>query len=275
MIQSIGGASAASSDYLRTLLGRLDTDQDDQVSKSEFTSAMPDEASASAAADLFDTLDSESAGALSLDDLESAFQQLSSEMASSLIGEQAEDSGRPAGGPPPGGPPPGGPPPGAVSEEEEEEEDALSAMFSDLDTDGDGTVSQAEFLAARPKEVSEEEAADLYSELAGEDAEGMTEEQFVAAMKEVRPEPPPAPSRRGDASDAVPDADAAMAAYDGDGDGAIASDEATATLSEGEAATGSSQAAMLLGDLLKAIGAYQRFQTPERVQAQSLLSVDA
>lgn len=273
MIQSIGGASAASSDYLRTLLSRLDTDQDDEVSKTEFTSAMPDEASASAAAELFDTLDSENAGALSLDDLESAFQQLSSEMASSLIGEQAEGGGRPAGGPPPGGPPPGGPPPGAMSEEEEDE--VLSSMFSDLDTDGDGTVSQAEFLAARPEDVSEEQAADLYSRLAGEGAEGMTEEQFVAAMKEARPEPPPAASRRGDASDAVPDVDAAMAAYDGDGDGAIASDEAAATLSKGDAATGSSQAGLLLGDLLKAIGAYQRFQTPERVEAQSLLSVDA
>ncbi|MBR0679371.1 hypothetical protein GXW74_02640 [Roseomonas eburnea] len=62
-------------------------------------------------------------------------------------------------GPPPGGPPPGGPPPGgagAASSTEgsanaaaTSESDAVQSLFNSLDTDGDGTVSQAELEAGR------------------------------------------------------------------------------------------------------------------------------
>lgn len=88
---------------------------------------------------MFAQADSDQSGGLTLDEFKTA----------------AKAGGPPPGGRPPGGPPPGGPPPGAAAGSAQgsanaagtEASSALDSVFNALDTDGDGTVSQAELAA--------------------------------------------------------------------------------------------------------------------------------
>jgi len=75
----------------------------------------------------------------------------------------------------PGGPPPAG---GPASSEE---------TYDALDTDQNGTVSQAEFLAAKPDDVSTEDATALFASLDTESSGSITLEQFSAFMDSSRP----------------------------------------------------------------------------------------
>ncbi|KQW31046.1 hypothetical protein ASE36_01770 [Rhizobium sp. Root274] len=61
-------------------------------------------------------------------------------------------------------------------------------LFSAIDADGDGKITQDEFVSARPKEMSEEEATARFSELDSEGSGFLTEETFAAGM----PQPPEA-----------------------------------------------------------------------------------
>lgn len=88
---------------------------------------------------MFTQADSNQSGGLSLDEFKAA----------------AKQGGPSRGGPPPGGPPPAGPPPsgaagstqGTANAAGTEASSALDSVFNALDTDGDGTVSQAELSA--------------------------------------------------------------------------------------------------------------------------------
>ncbi|MBW8284296.1 MAG: EF-hand domain-containing protein [Rhizobium sp.] len=66
-------------------------------------------------------------------------------------------------------------------------------LFARLDADGDGKVSQSEFVASRPDAMSEEEATALFAKFDGEGTGSLTEDQFVSAMEELRSEGPPPP----------------------------------------------------------------------------------
>lgn len=65
------------------------------------------------------------------------------------------------------------------------------ALFSKIDTDSDGNVTAAEFAAAQPDDVSEDQALELFKKLDTEGSGSLTEEQFVAGMKANRPDGPP------------------------------------------------------------------------------------
>lgn len=73
--------------------------------------------------------------------------------------------------------------------------DRLSSaeIFAKMDTDGDGSVTQAEFVAARPDTVSEEDANTLFTQFDSEGTGALTEEQFKTAMEANRPAGPPPP----------------------------------------------------------------------------------
>jgi hypothetical protein len=103
-------------------VAQLDSDGDGYVSKAEFVAARPSDVSEDQAGTLFDSFDSEGSGSLSVDALTDAM--------SAQQSERAE------------GPPP--PPPS--------DDDDLASLLSDLDTDGDGLVSKAEFVASRPSD---------------------------------------------------------------------------------------------------------------------------
>ncbi len=83
-------------------------------------------------------------------------------------------------------------------------------LFAKIDTDGDGKVTEAEFVAARPEDMSEEEATSLFAELDGEGTGSLTQSQFVDAMEQLRPEGPPPPP----ADDAFDEDDDTVSLFD-------------------------------------------------------------
>ena len=56
---------------------------------------------------------------------------------------------------------------------------AAAKLYNNLDTDGDGTVSQAEFVSARPDDVTEEMATQLYSSLDTDSSGTLSESEFA------------------------------------------------------------------------------------------------
>jgi Ca2+-binding EF-hand superfamily protein len=57
-------------------------------------------------------------------------------------------------------------------------------LFSAIDADGDGKITQDEFVAARPKELSEEEATARFAELDEEQTGFLTEDVFAVAFEQ-------------------------------------------------------------------------------------------
>ena len=173
-------------------VAQLDTDGDGYVSKAEFVAARPSDVTEDQAGTLFDSFDSEDSGSLSVYALTEAM--------------SAQRSGR-AGGPPP--PPEGG--------------DELSSLLSDLDTDGDGLVSKAEFVAGRPSDVSEDQAGTLFDSFDSESAGSLSVDALTEAMSaqsSQRPEGPPPPPPAEDEQTA-----SLLSDLDTDGDGLVSLDE--------------------------------------------------
>ena len=174
-------------------VAQLDTDGDGYVSKAEFAAARPSDVTEDQASTLFDSFDSEDSGSLSVDALTEAM--------------SAQRSQR-AGGPPP--PPPEG-------------DDELSSLISDLDTDGDGLVSKAEFVAGRPSDASEDQAGTLFDSFDSESAGSLSVDALTEAMSaqsSQRPDGPPPPPPAEDEQTA-----SLLFDLDTDGDGLVSLDE--------------------------------------------------
>ena len=172
-------------------VAQLDSDGDGYVSKAEFVAARPSDVSEDQAGTLFDSFDSEGSGSLSVDALTEAM--------SAQQSERAE------------GPPP--PPPS--------DDDDLASLLSDLDTDGDGQVSKAEFVAGRPSDVSEEQAGTLFDSFDSEGSGSLSVDALTEAMsaqQSERPEGPP-PSADDDQFASL------LSDLDTDGDGLVTLDE--------------------------------------------------
>ncbi len=139
------------------LFAKLDTDGDGSVSKDEFVAGRPDDVSEDDSAALYEKLFGEDTDSVDSETFVAGMQ------------------------PPP--PPPGGGGGGGGDDSDE--------VYDALDTNQDGVVSRAEFLAGRPDNVSEEEATSLFESLAGEDADSITSEQLAQGMQGPPPPPPP------------------------------------------------------------------------------------
>lgn len=63
--------------------------------------------------------------------------------------------------------------------------------FSKMDTDADGKLTEAEFVAARPEDVSEEDAASLFASFDEEGTGSITEAQLAEAREDMGPPPLP------------------------------------------------------------------------------------
>lgn len=127
----------------KELLSSIDSDSSGSVDLTEFTTAMQSSSSSSDStlSEIFSKIDSNSDGAMSSEELMAALEASKP--------QKPEGNGEMMGSMPP--PPP--PPPS--SSEESSEESSTSDVFSALDTNKDGTISQDELLALLGDETSD------------------------------------------------------------------------------------------------------------------------
>ena len=216
---TISSASAANAAYYanqKSLFGKLDSDQNGTLSSNEFVAGRPKGTSEAQATALYAKIDVDGTNALTEDQLRDGMESerpyrkpeetLSSEAMSALmLMSQQNGSFGAFGG------------------------NSAADLYAEMDTDGDGSVTAAEFVAARPDDVSEEDATALFKSIDTEDAGSITEEQFAAGM---RPAGGPPPGGMGGASGAEEDESesGAFDALDTNKDGVVSADELLATL---------------------------------------------
>ena len=188
MISGISGIGWSGTTSFSTKANEIDTDEDGVVTRDEFIAGAPEDLSSEKAGALFDMLDTEGTGQMTISALSSAFEKMSGETQASVLQAQSE-----AGAPP-----------------------DPSELFAQLDADEDGSVTREEFLAGRPDDVSEEQANALFDKIAGEDGESVTEEQFVAGMQ---------PPSMGGEEGGPPDLSQMFSDLDADGDGTVTREE--------------------------------------------------
>jgi Ca2+-binding EF-hand superfamily protein len=114
-----------------------------------------------------------------------------------------------------------------ISDEAKESMLSASEMFSKMDTDGDGALSESEFTAARPSDVTEEMAANLYSSFDSDSSGSLTSSEFTTAMNNMPPPPPISSS----SSSSESDVSTLFDALDTNGDGSVSKAELAAALS--------------------------------------------
>ncbi|WP_244598517.1 EF-hand domain-containing protein [Rhizobium tubonense] len=92
-------------------------------------------------------------------------------------------------------------------------------MISAIDTNGDGSISKQEFVAARPSNVSEDQASSLFSSFDSDNTGSLTEAQLAEAMQSHNPPPPPGAKPSDD------DLSKTFSSMDKDGDGGVSEAE--------------------------------------------------
>lgn len=134
-----------------------------------------------------------------------------------------------------------------------------------MDTDDDGMVTEEEFVSARPEGVSEDMAAQHWSNITG-GAESVSTEVMQSAMAAAPPPPPPPPSSSGGVSSSDDDTDSVSTTYDAldtNEDGTVSIDEMlaglTASSDEDSASTEGNGADVSSAQMLflEAVSSYQ------------------
>lgn len=167
--------SNAISDMQKNLFYKMDTDKSGTAGKDEFVSARPKQMSAEEAASVYAKLDSGNTGAVTLDQFQSARPEhgrpegTTSSRAMSAVMELHRGGGHDRHGEAEGA--------------DGAQPASLADIYKDMDIDNNGSVSKAEFLAARPGDMSEARAASAYDKIDTQNAGSITEQQFEAAVK--------------------------------------------------------------------------------------------
>ncbi|WP_033068555.1 EF-hand domain-containing protein [Thalassospira australica] len=102
-------------------------------------------------------------------------------------------------------------------------------LFSDMDTDGDGTLTKTEFMEAAPEVASDEMSENLWNLMAGSETDSMSEDDYLAAMKPPGGMPPK--GQDGEIGGMTTTAGSAMA-EDGTFDPLDTNEDGTVSLSE-------------------------------------------
>ncbi len=123
----------------------------------------------------------------------------------------------------------------------------FSDVVSAMDSDGDGVVTQEEFLAARPDDVTEEMATNPWNSLDTEGAGSLSVDELQTAMEANRPSGPPPTS----VASSEEETDPLQALWD-----ALSESEDETTIAETETDS-STTTTSALQELLEAIKSYQ------------------
>jgi hypothetical protein len=122
----------------------------------------------------------------------------------------------------------------------------FSDLFGKIDTDGNGSVSQAEFVSNRPQDVSEDQAKAMWSQLDTSNSGSLTESQFMSALANLGPPPGPPPG-----------------GFEGQGE------SGTASIAASSSASSSSSTATATSELLQALLAAIQSYTSTMIQGVS------
>ena len=195
---SISNTSALAALFTRpSMFSRIDSDEDGKVTKDEFVAARPADVSETKAADLYAKIDTEGSNALTEDQLKAGMEanrparelpgrsggSLAENVLSALLNlvQQMRDDGNSE---------------GETKTAEAGGRPSPADMFAKMDADSDGTVTKAEFIAARPSNATEDKAAAFYDSIDTAGTGSITLAQFQDARPPHGgghpPGPPPA-----------------------------------------------------------------------------------
>jgi Ca2+-binding EF-hand superfamily protein len=170
------------------IYSNLDSDKNGTVSKNEFISNRPKGISDSQATSLYDSIDTEKNGSITKEQFKSSLKNGPSgkstpESASSteiddflksILSELDKSS---------------------TSKKTNETDQSIDEFFVKVDTDKSGTITESEFLASRPKGISENQASEQYKSIDVSNTGEITKDQFKDNIKK-RPLGPPSSSHK-------------------------------------------------------------------------------
>lgn len=170
-------SSSAAYTSQKSMFSKLDTDQNGSLTEDEFVSGRPKDVSKEQASALYARIDTGKTGALNEDQFDEAMpsnrpdtglQSLLSGDAMAVLMLMSQQGGMPFGGDTQGA---------------GNGQPSIADIYADMDADGDGKVTEAEFVAARPDDVSEDGAKGLFASIDTEGSGSITEEQFADSIK--------------------------------------------------------------------------------------------
>lgn len=164
-VSSASGNSAAYQAYKSEMFRRRDTDGNGSLSKEESAAGRPSETTSKPRSAAVGASDSTSATSSSPESFLSGDAMAILMMMRQQGGFSFEGGGS------------GGDPSSAY-------------MSAQMDADGDGSITQAEFVSSRPEDVSEEDATALFASIDSEGKGALTAEELDAGMKASAPPPP-------------------------------------------------------------------------------------
>lgn len=171
-VSAASGGMAAMLAKQQDMFNKTDTDQNGSLSQSEFVSGRPSKMSEEIATKIYSKIDTEGTGAVTFDQLSASMQSPEARMGGEAMG--AMMGLRQQGGMPPmagmGDP---------------------SSLYSDLDADSDGKLTETEFLAKAPGGEDDTHAQEMFSDIDSENQGYVTEEQFTTFVTEHAPKGPP------------------------------------------------------------------------------------
>lgn len=156
--------------YQKQIFKKLDENSDGSVSKDEFVNGRPKDVTADQAGSIFDKIDSKKTGSISETDFANAAPPprpgvLDSYTLESLL--QGQDTSQ--------------------NGDSSSDESRSAGLFAKTDADGNGTVSKEEFVKARPKNVSADQATSHYNKIDSSGTNVLTADQLKASLKANRP----------------------------------------------------------------------------------------
>jgi Ca2+-binding EF-hand superfamily protein len=224
-MSSISSASNANAQYYtsqKNLFSKLDTDQSGTLSQDEFVSGRPKNVSEAQATSLYSKIDSSGSGAVSEDQFDQGMasnhrpkgiEALVTADAMAVLMLMSQQGGQ------------------TFASDMDTSDGAPSAadIYAGMDANGDGSVTQAEFLSARPDDMSEDDAKTLYNSIDTGATGSITEAQFADAMKQQGAPSGGAPAQGGggggSASSGDASSDQVYDVLDTNKDGVVSEDE--------------------------------------------------